>query len=380
MANVYRLRHLFLAGALSSALVLVGAATLLYYSSYSGGMLSPSAAPLSDAEQGSYAAPGDGRARLAGLATAPVDFRAAARRSMRGVVYISTRAERQLTLWDYYSGRGPRIQEGSGSGVIYSRDGYIVTNNHVIAGAQAITVSLSDNRKFAAELVGTYPAADIAVLKIDAGDLPALRFSDSDKTEVGDWVLAVGNPYNLASTVTAGIVSARGRDIGIINDRNAIESFIQTDAAINPGNSGGALVNTSGEVVGINTAIYSRSGGYSGYGFAIPSNLAASIVDDLVATGEYRQVVLGIEAGQLDAEWAAEIGAPVTQGILLEVVEPRGAAGRAGLLAGDIIVATAGRPVRTIPQFREALGSRRGERVELTIYREGRERVVVLQL
>ena len=311
---------------------------------------------------------------------APDDFRAAARRSMAGVVHISTQEQQPLTLWDYYYGRRAQVREGTGSGVIYSADGYIVTNHHVIDGADAVTVSLSDDRKFAARLIGTYPAADIAVLKIDAEQLPALQFSDSDEAAVGDWVLAVGNPYNLASTVTAGIISARGRDIGIIDDRNAIESFIQTDAAINPGNSGGALVNTQGRLIGINTAIYSRSGGYSGYGFAIPANLVSRIVDDIVATGTYQQVVLGIEAGTLDAEWAAEIGAPVTQGIILEAVEPGGAAARAGLLAGDIIVAAGGRPLRTIPQFREAVGARRGERLSLTIYRGRQERTVDLQL
>ena len=372
MPPAYRLRHLLLASTLSAALAVAGGLSVSWY--LAGGPT------LGHGVLGQAPAAHGGVAQYVGASSAPDDFRTAARRSMAGVVYISTREQRALSLWDYYAGRGGGVREGSGSGVIYSADGYIVTNNHVIAGADAITVSLNDNRKFAATLVGTYPAADIAVLKIDAAGLPALRFSDSDEAVIGDWVLAVGNPYNLASTVTAGIISARGRDIGIINDRNAIESFIQTDAAINPGNSGGALVNTDGELIGINTAIYSRSGGYSGYGFAIPANLAASIVDDIVSTGEYRQVVLGIEAGQLDAAWAADIGAPVTQGIYLQVVTPGGSAAEAGLLAGDIIVAAAGRPIRTIPQFREALGSRRGQRVQLTVYRSGRERTVDLQL
>ena len=358
------LRHL-LAAALLGGLV-ASLSTLLLWT-----RLGPPAEARSDA----LAVP----TRLVG-GSAPDDFRAAARRSMAGVVHISTREQQPLTLWDYYAGRRSQVREGTGSGVIYSSDGYIVTNHHVIDGADAITVSLSDNRRFAARLVGTYPAADIAVLKIDGQELPSLRFSDSDEAVVGDWVLAVGNPYNLASTVTAGIISARGRDIGIIDDRNAIESFIQTDAAINPGNSGGALVNTRGELIGINTAIYSRSGGYSGYGFAIPANLASRIVDDIIETGSYRQVVLGIEAGTLDAEWAAEIGAPVTQGIFLEAVAPGGAAAAAGLRAGDIIVAAEGRPLRTIPQFREAIGARRGDRVTLTIYRGLRERTLELQL
>ena len=367
MSHAYRLRHLVLVSLLSAAFAVAGGGYVLWHLS------NPRPAADAPVVEGLPA-------RLVGAATAPDNFRAAARRSMAGVVHISTREQRALSLWDFYAGRDRGVREGSGSGVIYSADGYIVTNYHVIDGADAVSVSLSDDRRFAAEVVGAYPAADIAVLKIDARGLPALPFSDSDDAVVGDWVLAVGNPYNLASTVTAGIISARGRDIGIIDDRNAIESFIQTDAAINPGNSGGALVNTAGELIGINTAIYSRSGGYSGYGFAIPANLAASIVDDIVATGEYRQVVLGIEAGALDAEWAAEIGAPVTQGILLELVEPGGAAARAGLTSGDIVVAVEGRPMRTIPQFREALGSRRGKRVELTVYRGQRERKVALGL
>ncbi len=328
-------------------------------------------------------APQDSQAPRASLvgAAAPQNFREAARAAMPAVVHISTRQEQALTLWDYYAGRSAPVREGSGSGVIYSADGYIVTNNHVIEGADQIEVSLNDNRRFAARLVGTYPAADVAVLKIEATALPTMRISDSDLAEVGDWVLAIGNPYNLQSTVTAGIVSARGRDIGIINDRNAIESFIQTDAAINPGNSGGALVNASGELVGINTAIYSRSGGYSGYGFAIPANLAVRIVEDLVSTGTYRQVVLGIEASQLDPAYARELNLPVSQGIVLEVVDPKGAAGQAGLLPGDVIVEVQGRPMSSIPQFREALGSRRrGESVEITVLRNKKRRTLMLGL
>ena len=320
-------------------------------------------------------------ARFATYASAPDNFRDAASRSMAAVVHISTQEQQPLTLWDHYYGRAAQVRQGTGSGVIYTADGYIVTNNHVIDGADAISVSLNDNRRFTAKLIGRYPAADVAVLKIEGERLPVLPFSDSDLAEVGDWVLAVGNPYNLSSTVTAGIISARGRDIGIIHDRNAIESFIQTDAAINPGNSGGALVNTDGELIGINTAIYSRSGGYSGYGFAIPANLASRIVDDIIATGSYQQVVLGIEVGELDTEWARELDVPVSQGIVLTVVDPAGAAGLAGLADDDVVVGAGGRSIRTIPQFREALGSRRrGEEIELEVYRAGKRRMVLLRL
>ena len=312
------------------------------------------------------------RASFAALGSAPEDFRAAATRSMAGVVHISSLAERSPSLWDLYYGRRAQVVEGTGSGVIYRADGYVVTNHHVVRGANAVYVSLSDNRRFRAQVVGSYPEADLAVLKVDAAGLPALRFADSDETEVGDWVLAVGNPYDLSSTVTAGIVSARGRDIGIINARNAIESFIQTDAAINPGNSGGALVNTRGDVVGINTAIYSRSGGYSGYGFAIPANLAARIADDIIATGSFRQVVLGIDATELTEDYARELGVAVTQGIVVEEVESGGLAAGAGLRPGDIVVEVDARPLRSIAEFREAISSQpRGGRLPLTVLRRG---------
>ena len=314
-------------------------------------------------------------------ATAPESFRLAAERSTPGVVYISTREEQAPTLWDLYAGRRSRVQEGTGSGVIYTRDGYVVTNNHVIAGAQEIEVSLTDDRRFAAQLVGTYPPADLAVLKIEAAQLPSLTFADSDAAQVGDWVLAVGNPYNLSSTVTAGIVSARGRDVNIIDARNAIESFIQTDAAINPGNSGGALVNASGDVVGINTAIYSRSGAYSGYGFAIPSNLVRRIVDDIIETGAFRQIVLGLDAVQLDEEYATALGLSTTQGILIEEVLPAGIAAEAGLQAGDIIVGAKGQRIRAISEFRAAVSSTpRGGALDIEIIRDRRTRIVELSL
>ena len=319
---------------------------------------------------------------LQSLSSAPENFRKASSQSMAGVVHISTIEEQPLTLFDLHFGRRPQVREGTGSGVIYSADGYIVTNNHVVEGAQGISVSLNDNRRFSASLVGTYPAADLAVLKIDGVQLPALKFANSDNSEVGDWVLAVGNPYNLSSTVTAGIISAKGRDINIINARNAIESFIQTDAAINPGNSGGALVNTEGDVIGINTAIYSRSGGYAGYGFAIPANLVSRITDEIIATGSYRQLVLGIDASELDEEYANELGINgYTQGVLIEEVDPEGLAGQSGMLAKDLILEVAGREVRSIPEFREAISSRRsGERVAVVVLRDGRRESLIFQL
>ena len=321
------------------------------------------------------------RTRLVHAANAPADFRTAARRSTRGVVYISSLEQRAPTLWDLYAGRQGRVQEGTGSGVIYTSDGYIVTNHHVVANAQEINVSLTDDRRFAATLVGSYPAADLAVLKIDVAGLPALEFADSDAAQVGDWVLAVGNPYDLASTVTAGIVSARGRDVGIINERNAIESFIQTDAAINPGNSGGALVDIDGDVIGINTAIYSRSGSYAGYGFAIPANLVRRIVDDIIETGDYRQVVLGLDAVQLDDAYAAELGLAVDYGLLIEEVVPEGRAGAAGLRVGDIVVAARGQRIRAIGDFRVAVSSTpRGAELPLEVVRGSQTLTLSLSL
>ncbi len=320
-------------------------------------------------------------ARFANFANAPDDFRSAAVRSMAGVVYISTLEEQSPTLWDLYYGRSGNVRQGTGSGVIYTIDGYIVTNNHVVEGAQAIEVSLNDNRRFRAKLIGTYPEADLAVLKVDGLALPALEFANSDEAQVGDWVLAVGNPYNLSSTVTAGIVSARGRDINIIDSRNAIESFIQTDAAINPGNSGGALVNTKGEVIGINTAIYSRSGGYAGYGFAIPANLAARIVDEIIATGSYQQIVLGIDVSQLDEDYARQLGINIKQGVVVEELDASGLAARSGLQVGDVITEVDTRTLRSIAEFREAVSSRRrGSRLALTVLRRGERTAVVLQL
>ena len=318
---------------------------------------------------------------FASLADAPDDFRLAARRSMAGVVHISTREQRPLSAWDFYYGRGPQVREGTGSGVIYRADGYIVTNHHVVDGAQAVSVTLDDNRRFRAKLVGSYPEADIAVLKVEATGLPAIDFGDSEEVEVGDWVLAVGNPYELSSTVTAGIVSARGRDIDIIDRRGALESFLQTDAAINPGNSGGALVNTRGEVIGINTAIYSRSGGYAGYGFAIPANLAARIADDLIETGSYRQVRLGIDASELTADYAAELGLDVTQGVLIAEVAPGSIAEAANLRPRDVVVGAGGRPVRSIAEFREAVTSRRrGSELDLVVLRDSAQVTLTLVL
>ncbi len=316
------------------------------------------------------------------------DFRFAARKARPAVVHIATTHAR-----DPFSNEGSNPfrfffeddpfppspfrdfmpREGTGSGVLYSPDGYIVTNYHVIAQAKRIEVTLSDNRSFEAVEVGSHPAADLAVLKIEARDLPTLEIADARQAEVGEWVLAIGNPLELISTVTAGIISARGRRLDLLPEEGAIESFIQTDAAVNPGNSGGALVNTRGELLGINTAIASQTGGYSGYSFAIPSNIVKRIADDLIQFGIFKRVFLGLDVSELDADYARELQLDVAQGLVVEGIVDGGPAAVAGLKVRDLIVAADGRAVRAVPDLQEILASASpGEELELTILRNGR--------
>jgi serine protease Do len=241
------------------------------------------------------------------LPDATIDFRTAAQKAMPAVVHINARESKEKAMnrgqqqdpFFRFFGETPfgdlyAPREGTGSGVIYTEDGYIITNNHVIEFADEIEVTLFDNRKFKAKVVGTYPKTDLAVLKIEAAELPTLEIGDSDQAEIGEWVLAVGNPLNLTSTVTAGIVSAKGRDINIIQGADAIESFIQTDAAVNPGNSGGALVDAQGRLLGINTAISTQTGYFQGYSFAIPVNIVTKIADDIIEYGSFQRAFLGV--------------------------------------------------------------------------------------
>ncbi len=266
----------------------------------------------------------------------------------------------------------PRI--GSGSGVIISSEGYIVTNNHVIRDADDIEVTLNDNRVFKAKVIGTDPSTDLALLKIRAGDLPYLPFVNSDEVKVGEWVLAVGNPFNLNSTVTAGIISARARNINILRDRAAIESFIQTDAAINPGNSGGALVNLQGGLVGINTAIASSTGVYVGYGFAIPSNLVSKVVDDLLEYGTVQRGYLGLMIRSVDGNLAREKDLEVTEGVFVDSISANSAAGDAGMKVGDVITEVNGTETRSSGELLEIIGRHRpGDKVQLKVDRSGKE-------
>lgn len=321
-----------------------------------------------------------------GTVNVPFDFTDAAEKVTPAVVHIaaaessdlSQRRKQQNRSNDPFGGFfGPenynQPKMGMGSGVIVSEDGYIVTNNHVVEFADEIEVTLSDNRQYRASIVGTDTRTDLAVLKIEAQNLPTLKYADSDKAKIGQWVLAVGNPLELTSTVTAGIISAKGRDIDIIPGREAIESFIQTDAAVNPGNSGGALVDVSGKLLGINTAIATRTGFYSGYSFAIPVNIMNKIVNDIIEYGSYQRGYLGIGIQDLDNQLAQELGLDITQGVVVANVEDGSAAQYAGLLPNDVIVKVDGKKVKSSPDLQELVGRTKvGERVDLEVNRKGR--------
>ena len=270
-------------------------------------------------------------------------------------------------------GKTPQPRLASGSGVIISSDGYIVTNNHVIKGSDEIEVMLNDNNKFIANLVGIDPSTDIALLKIDATDLPYIPFGNSDSLQVGAWVLAVGNPFNLSSTVTAGIVSAKGRNINILQDNAAIESFIQTDAAVNPGNSGGALVDVSGKLMGINTAIASPTGAYAGYSFAVPANLVKKVIKDLKDYGIVQRGFLGVTIRNIDSELAKELNTENLNGVYIDNVLEKSAADDAGLKSKDIIKVIDGVNVNTAPQLQEVVAQfRPGDKIRVVYERNGK--------
>lgn len=300
----------------------------------------------------------------------------------------STETQNQMQKLDDPFGffRGPGMQmpqapqAGSGSGVIISQDGMIVTNNHVIDGASKIKVVLNDKREYEAELIGKDANTDLALLRINEKNLPFAIVGNSDETKVGQWVLAVGNPFNLTSTVTAGIVSAKGRNLNLnqANEKRQypIEAFIQTDAAVNPGNSGGALINTEGKLIGINTAIASETGNYAGYSFAIPSNLMQKIVSDLLKYGEAQRGVLGVEIRDVDGELADKEGLKDVSGIFINGVKPNSAAENAGIKSKDVIIAVDGKEVKSTPELQEVIGKKNpGDKVKITVLREGKERI-----
>ncbi len=309
------------------------------------------------------------------------DLTFAAENTVNAVVHIMTQSMRggwsSGNPWlDFFGYRQePQLAQGYGSGVIISGDGQIVTNHHVVQGAQSIKVVLNDKREFEARLIGSDQTTDLAVLKIDEKNLPSLKYGDSDALKLGEWVLAIGNPFNLTSTVTAGIVSAKARNIGINSDRSSIESFIQTDAAVNPGNSGGALVNQLGELVGINTAIASRTGSYAGYSFAIPSTIVRKVVEDIVKYGEVQRALLGVEIAGVDANVAREYNLDKIEGVYVAAVTENGAAKEAGIKAGDVILSIQGKKVNSNAELQEVISQfRPGDDVKIDVKRNGSEK------
>ncbi len=318
----------------------------------------------------------DGNFRNASLPSIDVDLKFAAKKSVDAVVHIKKYEENTYTLSDLFFGiPAQKNQEdvyGYGSGVIISDDGYIITNNHVIANNSRIEVVLNNEKSYTAKLIGTDEETDIALIKIEETNLPFLKYGNSDVLEVGDWVLAVGNPFNLNSTVTAGIVSAKARNLDM-NSRS-VESFIQTDAAVNPGNSGGALVNTNGELVGINTLIYSKTGGYMGYSFAIPINIVDKIAKDLMEYGTVQRAYLGIATVNVETEQAKSIGINASKGVGVYYVDPNYSAGKAGIVAGDVIIKINDEDVKNKTQLQEKIISfRPGDKAKITIIRGNKE-------
>ncbi|MCB0438737.1 MAG: trypsin-like peptidase domain-containing protein [Mangrovimonas sp.] len=315
------------------------------------------------------------------LANTP-ELTTAADKAVHSVVHVKNTAvvSAPMTLEDFFYGRqSQRAQVGTGSGVIISPDGYIITNNHVIDGARELSITLNDNRTFDAELIGTDPKTDIALLKIDADDdLPYATFADSDQAKIGEWVLAVGNPFNLNSTVTAGIISAKSRDL---SGGQAGQSFIQTDAAVNPGNSGGALVNTNGELIGINTAITSQTGSYIGYSFAVPSNIARKVVADIMEFGNVQKGILGVSGAALNSEAAKELNVTSTEGFYVSTVEEQSGAKKAGIENGDIITKIDDIKINKFADMTGYLNTKRpNDVVNVTVLRDGDEKIIPVTL
>ncbi len=321
--------------------------------------------------------------KQAGLSAENVDFTEAAEKTIHTVVHVKNVSRTTVTnpILEYFYGfKGGQSQEqiGTGSGVIISEDGYIVTNNHVVKDATEIEITLNNKKSYTAKLIGTDSKMDIALLKINANEkLPYTAFANSDSVRIGEWVLAVGNPYNLTSTVTAGIISAKARNL----DTSGIQSFIQTDAAVNPGNSGGALVNTRGELIGINTMISSPTGSYTGYSFAVPSNIARKIIEDLMEFGNVQRGVLGVEGGELNSLASKELGVPETQGFYIKKVTKKSGAEKSGLEKGDIIIKLDNQNIATYADLSGYINTKRpNDKVEVTFIRDGKNKVASVVL
>lgn len=322
-------------------------------------------------------------AKNVGLSGEAIDFTAAAENTVHTVVHVKNVSVRTvynpMMQWFYGTNGGQQQEQiGTGSGVIISEDGYIVTNNHVIKDATELEVTLNNNKSYKAKLIGTDSKMDIALLKINADEkLAYSTFADSDQVKVGEWVLAVGNPYNLNSTVTAGIVSAKARNL----EDNGIQSFIQTDAAVNPGNSGGALVNTRGELIGINTMISSPTGSYAGYSFAIPSNITRKIIEDIMEFGNVQRGILGIEGGELNSKVSKELGVNDTEGFYINKVTKNSGAEKAGLKKGDIIKKLDSQNINTYAELSGYISTKRpNDKVQVTFVRDGETKTVPVTL
>ncbi|HWY10283.1 MAG TPA: Do family serine endopeptidase [Bacteroidia bacterium] len=320
------------------------------------------------------------------------DFTMSAEKSLNAVVHIRTTASQNNNLnynpfeqFLYGNSNRSYVLEGSGSGVILSDDGYVVTNNHVVNGADEINVMLNDKRSYSAEVIGTDPSTDIALLKIKEKGLPFISYGNSDVLKVGEWVLAVGNPFNLNSTVTAGIISAKGRSNVLEGDKSKgvfpIESFIQTDAAVNPGNSGGALVNTNGELIGINTAIVSSNGAYQGYSFAIPVSIVKKVVSDLIEFGTVQRAYIGVSIKDIDSKFAEQKNIKQLKGAYIEGLTSNGAAEAAGIKIGDVITAVENNKVTSVSELQEQVSKfRPGNKVNVTVMRDEKEITVPVTL
>lgn len=321
-----------------------------------------------------------------------LDFTMASEKTVNSVVHVKTQSTMQPVFnpWSDFFGyrQEPQVQMSSGSGVIISNDGYIITNNHVVEGAEKLTVTMNNNKNYEARVIGRDPSTDIAVIKIDERALPAIVWGSSDDVKIGQWVIAVGNPFDLTSTVTAGIVSAKARNINLLgSDRRSneeifpIESFIQTDAAVNPGNSGGALVNTRGELIGINTAIASRTGAFAGYSFAVPSSIAKKVAQDIIEFGHVQRAFIGVRIADVSEDIAKEKGLKEVAGVLVASLTDGGAAAESGMKEGDVIMKVGEASVKNVPQLQEQVSRYRpGDKVKVTVWRDGKLQVVDVTL
>jgi serine protease Do len=374
----------YLLGALFMALL--GASIALF--AYTRIVVRPSLAVSKDSSKVDVR---DAQAYLTSFQTqeGQIDFTYAAEQTVHAVVHVHTKTmmgtqpDNPIMEWFYgdrYSNK-PREANGYGSGVIISNDGYIITNNHVVENAESVEVTLNDKRTFTAKVVGHDPGSDIALLKIKADNLPYIKYGDSEQLRLGEWVLAVGNPFNLTSTVTAGIVSAKGRSLNLNEGNYKIESFIQTDAALNMGNSGGALVNTKGLLVGITSAIMSPNGAYSGNSFAIPVTIVKKVVNDLKEFGEVQRAIIGVNIQDVDADVASKHNLSEVKGAIVTRIIPSGSAQEAGMKENDVIIKFDGQGVTTVAELQEQVGKHRpGDKATVTFIRNGKETTLPITL